>query len=161
MKDLLIFLFTNLVVIAGWFVVFRQAIHLRRRDDVRKTVDLIGATVDEVYDICREYYSQRTDGHINYLSTNIKAKFVLISHYLILVSGSDIVKNVSPALRAFKIHATGGYFETTDYHKQEDVPNWKTELAASAHELKFRVEKGYFDWSKSKSGIWATLLPSA
>lgn len=150
---------TNFVVILGWIIVFRQAINLRKRDDVRKTVDLISATCDEIYKLACIYYSDRNNSHINYNSTNLKAKFVLLSHYLLLLRGASVRLDISATLNSFKNLATGGYFETVNFPLQESLPNWQTNLAATAHELKFRVEKAYFDWSAQNDRILRLFSP--
>jgi hypothetical protein len=157
MRDVLLALLTNIIVIFGWLVVFRQAIHLRRREDIRKTIDLISGTVDNIYDLTCSYYSSN-EGHITYSSANLKAKFVLLSHYLILLKDTGIVTGISPTLTAYKIYSTGSYFETQNYKKQEDIPDWRSELAASAQELKFKLEKGYFEWSKRNIGLIASIF---
>lgn len=142
---------TNIVVILGWFVVFRQSLLIKSRDDIRNMIDITSNTVDEIYNLCKIYYSYENIDHINYDSTSIKAKFVLLSHYLGLLRAAGMSGGVSAALIIFKMHATGGHFETLNFHSQETVPNWKSELAASAEELKFRVEGNYFDWSRKRS----------
>lgn len=152
-KDLIILAVTNLVVIVGWFFLFKQTLSIKRRDEIRKLVELSSATIDEIYLLCQEYYSSDSGDHISYSSTNIKAKFVLLSHYLLLLRNEGVGGEISVALRAFKIFATGGLFETTRFNEQDDVPGWKSELATSAHELKFRIEKGFFDWTHSRSSV--------
>ncbi|MBK9999618.1 MAG: hypothetical protein IPO97_00625 [Sphingomonadales bacterium] len=156
MKEILLAFMTNAIVILGWYVVFKQAVYIKNRDDIRKNIDLITRTIDEIFDLCKMYYSSENAEHINYTSASIKAKFVLLSHYFILIKDTGIFDRVLPTLTEYKIHATGGYFETIDFHKQVEMQDWRSLLAASAHELKFRAERGYFDWSKRKSGLLFT-----
>lgn len=148
MNELVSQVLTNALVIVGWFIVFRQALAVRYRDDLRKIVDLAADTINDIYQRCCAYYSDRSSGHINHNSTNIKAKFVLLSHYLLMLREAGIDTGVSKSLTEYKIHASGGYFETLDYQKQAEVPNWQIDLASSAQELRYRLERGYFDQSK-------------
>lgn len=142
---------TNIVVVIGWFVVFRQALHIKRRDDLRKLVDLSTNVIDEIYNLTCKYYSSSLNGHINHDSTNLRAKFVLLSHYLLMLRSANISTGISAALTQYKIHATGGYFETVGFQNQNAVPNWQNDLASAAQELRFRIEKGYFDLSRAKT----------
>lgn len=145
---------TNLVVAFGWFIVFKQALKVNHNQNISRVSSLATTTIDDIYNQCKNYYRASGD-HISYESADIRAKFVLLSHYLILLRESGIETGISAALIQFKGHAMGGYFETIDYKRQLDLPNWKINLTSSAHELKFRIEKGQFDQSRVKASIFA------
>jgi len=144
MKDWLPPVISNIIVIVGWYVVFQQAKSVKSREEIRDLVSRIDKTIDQIFSLCVDYYSEKNLGHQNFTSADIRAKFVLLSHLLIIIKDIDVNKVISPSLVQLRKNAMGGYFETVEYLDQLKIPNWKSDLAASASELQFRVEQIYF-----------------
>lgn len=145
-----LFLIPHAIVVIGWAVLLRNSFLLKDREDAKRIVDSISETCDAIFDSCILYYEQKDDRHISLISGDIKAKFVLLSHYLSLARKSGLQGDFSRYLRDFKKQATGFHFETIHFKQQMAIPNWYVDLSAAASEMKFRTESSYFAWSRRK-----------
>ena len=144
MKEWWLAIFANAIVIVGWFIVFLQSKTIKNREEVRSLIDKISTIIDDIYILTIQYYDQSSRKHISHKSAEIRSKFVILSRLLLLVRYWDKDRIISPALVAFKMTCTGNFFETTRFQEQSDIPDWKSELASSAQDLKFKIESSYF-----------------
>lgn len=144
MKEWWLAIFTNAIVILGWFIIFQQTQSIKTREETRSLITDITILIDDIYTKTITYYGESQKEHISHLSSEIKSKFTLLSQMLLMIKQIDKQKLISPVLVEFKLHCTGGYFETVDFKKQSDVPNWEGKLAASAADLKLKIQQNYF-----------------
>lgn len=138
----------SLITAAGWIIVFRQATTLKIRDELKATCDEACKTVDVIFNLATEYYSDNNRVHIGILSANIRAQFLLLSHYLVLTRNRGITFSFSPYLIAYRKAIMGDHFETTEFLKQLEIPDRKSDIANTRSELHFRIQSAYIDWSK-------------
>lgn len=93
-------------------------------------------------------YYKGDEGHIGFHSADIRSKFLLLSHYLILMKNKGITFDFTPYLIAYRKAVMGDHFETEQYKKQLEIPDRKSDIANSRSELHFRITKSYIDWSR-------------
>lgn len=139
----------SVITAAGWIVVFKQSSTLKYRDEVKSLVDQSIILVDDIYELCCQYYTGDKEEHIGITSANIRAKFLLLSHYFLLMKMRGVNVNFSPNLIAYRRAVMGGYFETEQFRSQFNIPDKKSEISNSRSELSFRVQKSFIDWSRS------------
>ncbi|KHL25633.1 hypothetical protein PK98_02965 [Croceibacterium mercuriale] len=138
-----------ILVIAGWYVVYRNALKLEFRKDTRKLIEITIGIVESVTEDSRDYYSESNRDHIGYLSARIKADLSLISHYIFMIESCGVKFKGSDALVDFRKCVSGSYFETTDFRKQIDLPGWHSELSVSSARLKMLLDRCYFEWTNA------------
>ncbi|MEN7535975.1 hypothetical protein [Aurantiacibacter flavus] len=136
--------------VIGWVVVFEHSALLKNRDNISEIVKSAKFEVDEILKISKQYY-ESNDNHIGFLSGEIRSKFLLVSHYLMLLRDLGVDGKVARYLVQYKQAVTGGYFETIDFKMQTQEQVGKSDITNSANELKFRIDKMYCDWMKSTS----------
>lgn len=139
---------TNAIVIAGWFVIFKQTVSIKNRDELKSVASLSHVLIDKIYFDAIDYYDDESDQHINHKSARIRSDFVYLSHTLIVFRSIVATDKLSVPLLAFRMHAMGGHFETQSFKMQNAIPDWKNELANSASELKFKIDQAYFIHAK-------------
>jgi hypothetical protein len=135
-----------LLLVAGWYVLYRNSVRIESRKEVREFVEQIEKIINKINTDSRQYYSIENHEAIGNLSCTIKSNFLLLSHYLFILKGLGVDFQNSEYLIAFKKNTTGGYFETTDYLQQIDIPGWQADCANFAAQLKLSVRLAYFRW---------------
>lgn len=138
-----------LLIITGWFVLYRNSVKIEKRKEVRDFVDQITDLIDKISIDSQIYYSSLNSDSIGNLSCTIKSNFLLLSHYLFIMKGLGVEFQNSDYLIGFKKITTGGYFETSSYLKQSDIPGWQADCANNAAQLKLSVRLAYFYWCGS------------
>lgn len=136
-----------IIIIAGWFVIYNNSLKIESRKEARDFVDKIENLIDSLQHDINQYYSVN-ENHIGNYSSNIKAKFLLLSHYLFILKSLGINFRGSRLLTEFKKSATGGYFETQDFRKQAEIPGWEADLASLAAQIKLALRRSYFEWTQ-------------
>lgn len=138
------------VSVLGWIVVFRQTSIIKYRDDVKVIVQKSEDTVNRLFDLAKYYY-QENDEHIGFASADIRANFLLLSHYLILLRHFGLETKLESYVVAYRSAIMGGYFETTDFKKQLEIPDKRSDISNTKSELNFRINKSYFNWTNEFS----------
>ena len=141
----------------GWFVIFRQSNFLKIRDDVKTIVNDATNVIDMIFVLSVEYY-EKNEKHIGFCSADIRSKFLLLSHYLILISQYGVKTNIESYVVAYRKAVMAGYFETENFKKQLEIPNMRAEISNCRSELNFRINKCYLDWSLSTNFFQVVFL---
>ena len=134
------------MIAAGWYVVYRNSLKIEARKEAREFVDHLDGVIDSLHRSIIRYYCEN-EQHTGDLSSSIKAEFLLISHYLFLLKGLGINFTGGALLTNYRKAATGMFFETVEFKKQRDIPNWEAEVASLAAQLKLALRRAYFSWS--------------
>lgn len=138
----------SLVTIVGWMIVFRQTMMIKHREDIHNIVISTQKAVDEIYDLSIKYYGEENSSHMGFISSDIRAKFLVISYYLILLKEKGIKPQVNKYVIFYRTAVMGGYFETVDFKKQVEVPNRRSDISNGRSDLNFQLEKMYIDWAR-------------
>lgn len=141
-----------LVSVVGWIVVFEQAASLKNRDETAHIVGVTKNTIDEIFDLGVTYYENNIH-HIGFISADIRAKFLLLSHYLLLLRSKGLNIDLEQYVVQYRKAIMGGYFETLDFKKQVEIPDRRSDIANARSELKFRLDKIHSDWAHNRS-LW-------
>lgn len=132
------------IVVVGWWIVSSQTDKRERRKEIRAIVEDLRKTILEIREDTVEYYGTENKISVGSLSDKIKLNFLLVSQYLLLLKNAGMVLNVSAELIALRKTATGGFFESKDFHKQTENPKWLSSLCSESVELILAIEKAYF-----------------
>ena len=135
------------VSVIGWIIVFRQAMFIKHRDDIKNIIDNAKITVDDIFELSKNYYLENDD-HIGFASSDIKSRFLLLSHYILLLKSKGVDVKLSPYVISFRKAIMGDYFETLDFKKQMEIPDRRSDITNGRSELNFRIEKTYVDWAR-------------
>lgn len=134
------------LIISGWFVVYKNSKSIESRKEARDFVECMEDLIDKIHRDSILYFSKDNEFSIGPLSSAIKSNSLLLSHYLFVLKGLGIEFKGSPKLTAFRKSITGGFFETTNFHKQTEIPGWSEEISNCAAELKLSLRTAYFTW---------------
>lgn len=145
----------SIITVIGWIIIFQQAMNIRYSEDVKNVVEKSNNVIDRIYDLAFEYYGENIE-HIGLKSADIRANFLLLSHYLLLLREKGIQTGLSSYLTAYKKAVMGDYFETTEFKKQLEIPDRRSDIANGRSELSFRISQTYYTWSK-RVGFFALL----
>lgn len=135
----------SLLVLIGWWVVYWQTLRIKRRDDLQLLVEKATNLVEEIRCDSLEYFTDAQEV-IGPRSAKIRADFVLLSKYLLLLRQRGLPLCVSAHLTEFRRNAMGGYFENVEVSKQVTIPNWFSELANSRTQMIYLINKDFLDW---------------
>jgi hypothetical protein len=138
-----------ILIISGWFVLYRNSVKIETRKEAREFIEKIEFLIDKIQTQVNKYYCSDNMKFNGNLSCSIKADFLLLSHYLFIMKGLGLTLQNSEHLVAYKKATTGAYFETADYLKQTDIPGWEADCVNHAAKLKLSVRTAYFRWSGS------------
>lgn len=141
-----------MVSVIGWIVVFEQAASLKNRDDVHKLITDSKNTVDGIFQSSITYFCEN-DHHIGFLSSEIRAEFLLLSHYIFLLRQKGLKSKLEPYVVDYRKSVMGKHFETLDFKKQLVDQENISKIANSRSELKFRLDKMHSDWARNRSFI--------
>lgn len=73
----------SIIVILGWIIVFRQAMLLKYRDELQSIIKNAQNVIDQIFALSKDYYESNEE-HIGFVSADIRSRFLLLSHYLII-----------------------------------------------------------------------------
>ncbi len=141
-------LLTAAVTIFGWFVVFRQSLILKSREDVRGLVDTAQSIVDEIYELSKKYYTDNDD-HIGFISSDIRSRFLLLSLYVSLINKKNAKYDVEHYVIQYRKAIMGGFFETTEFKRQMEIPDRRADISNFRSELHYHIEIMFVNWTKS------------
>lgn len=148
------------LIVAGWFVVYANSKKIESRKEARDFVEQIEGLIDTINIRSKEYYNSNENTPSENLSSEIKASFTLLSHYLFILKGLGIRFKNTTRLVMFKKLITGSYFETKDFKNQLAIPGWNQEVSNATAELKLSVRQAYFEWCGSYKAPTLPASPS-
>lgn len=146
---------TCLLVIAGWVVVYKQNLALKERDEIESLVNHALQEIIEVQKLCEIYYGKDNDKHIGFKSNEIKAKFMLLSHYLMMLKNNYNINVQSTYLNEYKKVCTGNHFETINFSMQIEIPDWMPDLSMKSAELRYRIVQAHIICLNNKKFLFS------
>jgi len=103
----------GLIVILGWRVVEHYARKRERRTDLRESLKILEATVDDIVEVATKFYQitgKNPDAPT--LATLIKSKIQSLNPLILLISDSGVTVDATEELKLFRQAVTGGNFES-------------------------------------------------
>ncbi len=149
-NDILRLVIPATCIVIGWLVVSNQQDKRERRKEIRDLVEEVTKIILIVREDVLEYFGEKNNDPTGPLADKIKLNLLLISQYLFLMKSAGLNIKVSQELIALRKTATGGFFETVDFKKQLENPQWLGNLRSESVELILAIQKAYFRQFKVK-----------